>query len=121
MRSLSQKQKDIILSIGISSIGVSLLVGNAYMVNNVGYPSAFQYIGIGIMMVSFIFAIIPFIVYLMLEKFGIAMPLQRRESFIESNILLWVYSALIYSLLIFIFIQHKRKVGNNKLNNNAMK
>ena len=38
-QSVSRKIKDGIISFVLSAVGVGALVGNAYMVNNIGYPN----------------------------------------------------------------------------------
>jgi len=44
--SVARKIKDGIISFVISAVGVGALVGNAYMVNNIGYPNGFNNIGV---------------------------------------------------------------------------
>jgi hypothetical protein len=113
-RSFSRRQKDWIISIGIAALGIGILVGNAYMVCNVGYPSGFQGIGEWIMIGSLVFAVLPSLPLLALSALGIDLPLQGRESFIESNIWLWIYCAVVYTCLIFLFLQFMRRVKQRR-------
>jgi len=82
-QSVARKIKDGIISFVISAVGVGALVGNAYMVNNIGYPNGLNSIGIWAMMGSLIFAVLPGIPILILATLGLEMPLRGRESFIE--------------------------------------
>jgi hypothetical protein len=105
----ARKIKDGIISFVISAVGVGALVGNAYMVNNIGYPNGLNNIGVWIMMGSLVFAVLPGIPILILAILGLEIPLRGRESFIELNIGLWIYCAIFYSCLIYLGFQYKRK------------
>ncbi len=108
-QSIARKIKDGIISFVISAVGVGTLVGNAYMVNNIGYPNGLNSIGIWVMMGSLIFAVLPGIPIFILATLGLEMPLRGRESFIELNIGLWVYCVIFYSMLIYFLLQYRRK------------
>ena len=83
---VSRKIKDGIISFVISGVGVGALVGNAYMVNNIGYPNGLNHIGFWVMMGSLVFAVLPGTPILVLAILGLEIPLRGRESFIELNI-----------------------------------
>jgi len=106
---ITRKIRDGIISFVISAVGVGGLVGNAYVVNNIGYPKGLDYIGFGIMMGSLVFAVLPGIPLLILAILGLEIPLRGRESFIELNIGLWIYFVIFYSFLIYFLLQYRRK------------
>ena len=85
-QSVARKIKDGIISFVISAVGVGALVGNAYMVNNVGYPNGLDQIGGWVMLGSLVFAVLPAIPLFILSLLGLEIPLRGRESFIELNI-----------------------------------
>jgi hypothetical protein len=108
-QSVSRKIKDEIISFVISGVGVGALVGNAYMVNNIGYPNGLNPIGFWVMMGSFVFAILPGIPILVLAILGWEIPLRGRENFIELNIGLWIYCVIFYAGLIYFGLRYRRK------------
>ena len=108
-QSVARKIKDGIISFVISAVGVGALVGNAYMVNNVGYPNGLDQIGGWVMLGSLVFAVLPAIPLFILSLLGLEIPLRGRESFIELNIGLWIYCVIFYSSLIYFFLQYRRK------------
>jgi len=108
-QSVSRKIKDGIISFVVSAVGVGALVGNAYMVSNIGYPNGLNNIGFWVMMGSLVFAVLPGIPILILAGLGLDIPFRGRESFIELNIGLWIYCVIFYSCLIYLGLQYRRK------------
>lgn len=114
-RITSGRLKDAIISIAISTTGIGLLVGNAYMASNVGYPDVIDQVGEVIMLASLIFAILPAIPLMIVSALGVEIPLQGRESFIESNIWLWIYCAIFYACLIYLILRCRRRGKQNRI------
>jgi hypothetical protein len=103
------KIRDGIISFVISAVGMGALLGNAYMVSNIGYPNGLNSIGIWVMMGSLCFAVLPGIPIWILSTLGLQIPFRGRESFIELNIGLWIYCVVFYSCLIYLGLQYRRK------------
>jgi hypothetical protein len=104
MAKIDWSLKRVLVSCLMSVVLVGALVGNAYMVCNIGYPPPLQLIGGIIFKLSFIFAIPPGIVLLLLSYIGLEWPLRGRESFIESNPWLWVYCVVFYVVFIYLIL-----------------
>ena len=99
---LNSHLKYLIYSFFISSIVVSLLVGNAYMSSVIGYPWVIlDLLGLALMMVSAIIALPPAIVYSLLSLIGVFPELRGRETFVESNPELWIFCAIFYTVYMY--------------------
>ena len=114
MRTAAGRLKDAIISICASTFGVGTLVGNAYMSNNVGYPSPLDIVGLLVMIGSLVFAILPGIPLLILGLLGVDIPIRGRERFVELNLWLWIYCAVFYAFLIYALLRYRRRVKQRR-------
>ena len=90
-----------------STVIVSVLVGNAYMLTSIGYSGILKIIGTAILFISFFIAIPPGMVYLFFQSVGILPELVGRESFIESNPFLWIVCVLFYTVIIYLVLRYR--------------
>jgi hypothetical protein len=93
--------KHLLKSAICSVVLVIILVGNAYVATSVGYPDPIRPLGTALLYVAFIFAVPPGLLFFCMQKLGIAWELRGRESFIESNPVLWIFCMVFYTLLIY--------------------
>ena len=108
--SAARKIRDGIISFVISVVGAGTLVGNAYIVENIGYPNGFNNIGIVVMLGSLVFAVLPAIPLFILSLLGSEIPFYVRDSFVRwENIGLGIYCVVFYSILIYFLLQYRRK------------
>lgn len=110
----SQTIKSVLFSSTVAIVFVSLLVGNDYMVNNIGYPSILEPIGEVIFLISIIFVIPPFFVFRLLYTIGLAWELTGRESFIQSNPGFWLFCVVFYALTFYFFTNYLKKRKKRK-------
>ena len=109
--------KHITISVSLSVALVVILVGNAHIYTNIGYPSFLEPIGAVLFYVGIVFAIPPGVVFWVLDKIGLAWELRGRESFIQLNMWLWVYCTFFYSFVIYFFLwlkQRRKQKTSNK-------
>lgn len=110
----SEKLRHFLVSFIASAVVVGILVGNAYMEFNVGYPSSFRPIGEALVWVGLVFAIPPGSVLWVLDKIGLTWELRGRESFIESNPWLWIYCVAFYTFAIYSILRFKYRRNQKK-------
>ncbi len=115
MRSLSSHFRDALVSVIVCTLGVGILVGNAYIVCNVGYPELIQVVATVIMIASLIFAIPPSIPLLILGLLGVDLPFEGRERFIQLNPWLWIYCVIFYAFAVYLYLRIRRRVKRHAL------
>ena len=81
---------------------VGVLVGNAYIATSIGYPNKLHPFGLALVNIGYTVGMPAFIGYLGLQKIGLGWELRGRESFIESNIGLWIYCIIFYALIFYV-------------------
>ena len=90
---------------------VGILVGNAHMTLDVGWPTLIQGFGLFLLYVSFVFAILPALPLLLVEFMGVHLPFVGRESFIVRNLWLWIYCTVIYTIAFYFLIPVVRRLN----------
>lgn len=88
-------------SLLISAVVVGVLVGNAYIETNIGYPAILGPVIKPLFWIGLVAAIPPGTGFWALDKLGLAWELRGRESFIQANPELWLYCVVFYTLLIY--------------------
>jgi len=112
----NQSLKKLVTSFILSVLIGGILVGNAYIQTNIGYPTFLKPIGKFLIWVGLVIAIPPGFLFWILSKLGLAWELRGRETFIESNIPLWIYCVLFYTFFIYLirflwsYYKRKRKI-----------
>ncbi len=91
-----------ISSLITSIVMVGILVGNAYIATSIGYPDKLRPFGWALVDIGFAVGMPAFVGYLGLQKIGLGWELRGRESFIESNIGLWIYCIIFYTLIFYV-------------------
>jgi ribose/xylose/arabinose/galactoside ABC-type transport system permease subunit len=111
----------LLTSFVLSTFIVGVLVGNAYIVTSIGYPVFLAPIGQFFIYVGFIFAIPPWVGFWILDKLGLAWELRGRESFIESNLALWIYCVVFYTFFIYLIrsLWHRYTLRRKAISNKA--
>ncbi|SYZ72611.1 membrane hypothetical protein [Candidatus Zixiibacteriota bacterium] len=94
-------KKRMLSSFVLSAVIVGLLVGNAHMALDVGYPKFLQPAGLALVDISLILAVPAMLVFSLMEPVGLAWELKGRESFIVSNPEAWIFCILLYALIIY--------------------
>lgn len=118
LHSLSDlRLRHLAISLIISITLVSMLVGNAYMYTNIGYPGYLDAIGEAVLIIGMVLVIPPGLIYSMFSKFGLLPELAGRESFIEMNPVLWVFCMVFYFAVIYSILRVRYKF--NKKNEPA--
>ena len=108
------KLRHLLISVLLSVVIVGLLVGNAYMEFNIGYPRFLQPVGEALVWVGLVVAVPPWSILWVLNKIGITWELRGRESFIESNLWLWIYCACFYAFAIYLTLRFKHRRNQKK-------
>jgi hypothetical protein len=98
----NRRLRHAIVSIILSTILIGILVGNAYIATSIGYPHSLQPIGSALIQIGFVVGMPAFVGFLGLQKLGLGWELRGRESFIESNIGLWIYCIIFYALIFYL-------------------
>lgn len=106
---MTEKTKNILISTLSAALLVGVLLGNAYLFNNVGYPPIVDRFGEILFWVGIVFVIPPFFIFSALNKVGLARELQGRESFIQMNPGFWVFCFLFYILAIYLILRLIKK------------
>jgi hypothetical protein len=109
----------LLISFALSAFVVGALVGNAYIVYNIGCPVFFEPIGQFLVRVGLVFAIPPGFVLWVLDQLGFEWQLRGRESFIEANPWLWVYCVLFYTITIYLILSlwHRYRLRRKTISN----
>lgn len=113
--------KRLLTSFVLSILIVGVLVGNAYVATSIGYPAIFQPVGEIFIYVGFIVAIPPWFGFWILGKLGLAWELRGRESFIELNMVAWIYCVIFYTLFIYLIrsLWHRHTLKRKTITNKA--
>jgi len=111
----------LLISFVLSAFVVGALVGNAYIVCNIGCPAFFEPIGQFLVDVGFVVAIPPGFVLWVLANLGFEWQLRGRESFIESNLWLWIYCVFFYTIAIYLILSlwHRYRLRRKTISNKA--
>jgi ribose/xylose/arabinose/galactoside ABC-type transport system permease subunit len=89
---------------------VGVLVGNAYVNFNIGYPKFIRPVSDVFVLIGLVLIVPPGIMLSGLYMAGLKWELRGRESFIESNLWLWIYCVVFYTLVFYVILRlrHRR-------------
>lgn len=97
-----QRLRQFVTSLIISAVVVGVLVGNAYIETNMGYPAILGPVIKPLFWIGLVAAIPPGSGFWILDKLGLAWELRGRESFIQANPELWLYCVAFYTVVIYL-------------------
>jgi hypothetical protein len=106
--------RHLLISVIVSVLLVGSLLGNAYMVSNVGYSPGFEPVGEALFTVAIVVAIPPWLVLVGLSELGLEWETRGRENFILLNPGLWIYCVIFYTLFFFAIFRLRHRYRSRR-------